>query len=161
MQSEGRHVGNQSPRGTYLDIARVLRDEIANGVFTKGAALPSEATLVKRFGVARETVRRGLSALVQEDLVSKVQGKGWFVGSEPSSMPIELAPILTNLRNAIDRDFNEGDRFHSEKALTDEYNISRHQARQVLGALESDGLLITKPGKGRFVSKGSKDSTNA
>jgi DNA-binding GntR family transcriptional regulator len=154
-------VGNQSPRGTYLDIARVLREEIASGVFVKGAALPSEAALVKRFGVARETVRRGLSTLEHEDLVSKAQGKRWFVGSEPSLMPVELAPILATLRAAIDKDFNDGDRFHSEKVLTEEYGITRHQVRQILSALESDELLITAPGKGRFVRTGPKDGTNA
>jgi DNA-binding GntR family transcriptional regulator len=154
-------VGSPSPRGTYLDIAKALRDEIEGGTYVDGAALPSESALVQRFNVARETVRRGLAVLQGEGLVSKAQGKGWFVGREPAQLPAKLSSILTALRDAIANDFGDGDRFRSEKDLIEEYDISRHQARQVLSALESAGLLVTQPGKGRFVRAVSKGPANA
>ena len=145
-------MANQSPRGTYLDIARALREEIERGVFLPGAALPSEASLVRRFGVARETVRRGLVALRDDGIVSNAQGKGWFVGREPSALPTSLLPVLVDLRKLIGMDFQHGDRFYSESDLVMKYGISRHQVRQVLARLESDGLLITRKGTGRFVN---------
>jgi DNA-binding GntR family transcriptional regulator len=111
---------------------------------------------VQRFGVARETVRRSLATLQNDGILSKAQGKGWFVGPEQSAVPIELSNILIELRESVVGNFNSGDRFYSENDLAKTYGISRHQARQILAVLTADGLLITKPGTGRFVNIESK-----
>lgn len=158
---DGRHVVSQSPRGTYLDIARVLREQIESGDFTPGVALPSEADLVRRFGVARETIRRSLAVLQREDIVNKRQGKGWFVGTEPELLPAELANVLSTLRVAISEEFDDGAKFYSEKDLTEKFSITRHQARQVLGVLEAEGKLLTKQGIGRFVQVEMKGRSSA
>jgi GntR family transcriptional regulator len=41
----------------------------------------------------------------------------------------------------------------TENALKDEYRVSLAPIRQALGTLETEGLIIRKPGKGTFVAK--------
>lgn len=52
-----------------------------DGEFNYGTALPSEAKLAERYGVARGTVRGALAALADRGMVSPVQGAGWIVQS--------------------------------------------------------------------------------
>jgi GntR family transcriptional regulator len=41
--------------------------------------IPSESTLMQRYGVARETARKAVRVLVAEGLVYVVQGRGAYV----------------------------------------------------------------------------------
>jgi GntR family transcriptional regulator len=63
----------------YRDIATQLRSEIAGGEPAPGSVLPSEATLSKRFGTSRVTIRRALELLRDDGLLESRQGAGWFV----------------------------------------------------------------------------------
>ncbi|OEJ97540.1 GntR family transcriptional regulator [Streptomyces thermolilacinus] len=53
----------------YLRVAAALRDDLMAGGTTPGARLPSERSLVHRFGVNRQTVRSALRLLRDEGLV--------------------------------------------------------------------------------------------
>lgn len=64
----------------YLEIADALRKEIAGK--RPHTRLPSEPELVRRFGVARATVRRALAKLQDERLIYSRQAVGSFV-AEP------------------------------------------------------------------------------
>jgi GntR family transcriptional regulator len=66
----------------YLDIAESLRREIVSKGLAPHARLPSEPDLVRRFAVARATVRRALAALQDEGLIYSRQAVGSFV-AEP------------------------------------------------------------------------------
>lgn len=63
----------------YQQIAEVLRQKIADGTFTPGDRLPTEADLVEEYGVSRDTVRKGLTLLVNEGLVISARPTGHFV----------------------------------------------------------------------------------
>jgi GntR family transcriptional regulator len=63
----------------YLGIADSLRKDIASKSLAPHARLPSESELVKRFRVARATVRRALAKLRDERLVYSRIGAGSFV----------------------------------------------------------------------------------
>lgn len=67
--------------GTALhrQLFMVLRDQIAQGVYAEGDAIPPEDDLCRRFGVSRITVRRAVADLEQLGLVEKRQGRGTFV----------------------------------------------------------------------------------
>jgi GntR family transcriptional regulator len=65
----------------HLQIYALLVRELANGGFKKKEALPSEPTLVKRFGVSRTTVRRALARLELEGKIVRRRGSGTFVRS--------------------------------------------------------------------------------
>jgi DNA-binding GntR family transcriptional regulator len=63
----------------YEGIADELAAEIRSRRPAPFAKLPSEAELVKRFGVSRVTVRQALRKLAEAGLVISRQGKGVFV----------------------------------------------------------------------------------
>ncbi|AOS62540.1 GntR family transcriptional regulator [Actinoalloteichus hymeniacidonis] len=68
-------VDRNSPQPLHAQVAAVLRSEIRDHAMAPGAALPSEAMLRERFGVARSVVRQALAALVAEGLVRREQGR--------------------------------------------------------------------------------------
>lgn len=63
----------------YLEIYQDLISCLQNGVYEVGGLLPSDAKLVQRYAVARETVRRAIQRLVREGYVQRVKGKGTVV----------------------------------------------------------------------------------
>ncbi|MEM9062435.1 MAG: phosphonate metabolism transcriptional regulator PhnF [Pseudomonadota bacterium] len=69
----------------WQQIQRTLHSEIADGRFTPGDKLPTEAALAQRFGVNRHTVRRALAELSDEGLVHARRGSGVFVRAAPVS----------------------------------------------------------------------------
>jgi DNA-binding LacI/PurR family transcriptional regulator len=62
-------------------ISRELIREIAAGEVAPSGRLPSEAQLVKRFGVSRPTVARALRDLQDQGLIERRVGSGTFVRS--------------------------------------------------------------------------------
>jgi GntR family phosphonate transport system transcriptional regulator len=69
-------------------IATALRDDIAQGRYTVGDRLPTEATLAARFGVNRHTVRHAMKHLADEGHVHARRGAGVFVTAEAADYPI-------------------------------------------------------------------------
>jgi DNA-binding GntR family transcriptional regulator len=65
----------------YRHIAAELRARIASGDLQPGDALPSEAELSSRYGVARGTARHALAELEGSGLVRTIHGKGRYVRS--------------------------------------------------------------------------------
>jgi len=63
----------------YRWLAEVLRDEIAQGVYKPGDALPAERDLIQRYDLSSTTVIRAVSELAREGLVYRKAGKGTFV----------------------------------------------------------------------------------
>ncbi|MDX3000944.1 GntR family transcriptional regulator [Kribbella solani] len=60
-------------------VARVLAREIRSGVVRRGAQLPGEVELAKRFAVSRNTVRAALAVLAADELITTMTGKGSYV----------------------------------------------------------------------------------
>lgn len=63
----------------WRQIAAVLRAGIADGTYPPGRLLPSIAYLSQEYGVARNTARHVLDALVEEGLAYTEPGKGTYV----------------------------------------------------------------------------------
>lgn len=63
----------------YRQIAEVLKGEIEAGTLKPGDQFPSQAELIKRFGVAQMTVRNAMRLLGDWGLVEFEQGRGGFV----------------------------------------------------------------------------------
>jgi DNA-binding GntR family transcriptional regulator len=71
-----------SPRARaflYDSLAQAVRRRVADGIYAPGAAIPSEAELVREFGVSAITVRRAIRDLTVEGVVLGRQGRGVFV----------------------------------------------------------------------------------
>lgn len=60
----------------YQSIADSLRQEIENGQYSTQQLLPTEQLLCQRFQISRQTVRRALSLLEDEGLITRRQGSG-------------------------------------------------------------------------------------
>ena len=74
-----RQAGRREDPPLYQVVVRALQAEIIRGIHPVGAALPSEAQLVERFGVSRHTVREAIRVLREMRLVSSRQGFGTVV----------------------------------------------------------------------------------
>ncbi|EHQ63878.1 GntR family transcriptional regulator [Paenibacillus dendritiformis] len=63
----------------YVQLQRIIRQDIIRGKYKEGDMIPSEAQMMKLYGVTRTTIRKAISDLVNEGLLRQVQGKGNFV----------------------------------------------------------------------------------
>jgi GntR family transcriptional regulator len=72
-------IDRNGPTPVYLQLAAILRARIESGEYPPGRALPSETTLMQEHGLARETARKAVRVLRDEDLVQIVQGRGAYV----------------------------------------------------------------------------------
>lgn len=70
-------------RRSSVPIYHQIREKIRNYIVEKdlqpGTLLPSEAELMELFGASRGTIRAALTALENEGLIYKAQGKGTYV----------------------------------------------------------------------------------
>jgi DNA-binding GntR family transcriptional regulator len=87
----------------YAQLVRILRRQIAAGVFRPADRLPSEAQLCERYGVSPMTVRRAINILVDQGVVVAEQGRGTFV------RPLELGTATFDLERLqrLFRDANQ------------------------------------------------------
>ncbi|KJS58488.1 GntR family transcriptional regulator [Streptomyces rubellomurinus] len=70
-------------KAKYQQIADDLASQIRTGVLAPGAAIPSEAELMERYGVASGTVRKAVAELRTTQLIETHHGRGSFVRSRP------------------------------------------------------------------------------
>lgn len=63
----------------YAQLRNILRDKIFSGVYKEGDLIPSEHKLISQYDVTRTTVRKALSDLMNEGLITKYHGKGSIV----------------------------------------------------------------------------------
>ncbi|MEV0662166.1 winged helix-turn-helix domain-containing protein [Actinomadura luteofluorescens] len=140
--------------GTYAHISDVLRRRLINGAYAPGARLPSEAALCAEFHVARNTVRRALSSLQAEGLITVHPGVGRFALDTAAPPRTRTEHIATRLRYQIETGrLQPGDALPSEKQLARRHGVSRTTARAALITLETAGLVTCVQGKGRYVSQ--------
>lgn len=81
----------------YHRVYASLRDDILAGRYARGAALPSERSVMKLFGVARVTARHAIETLAAEGLIVRERGRGTFVKTR-----IEPPPLAGDLDGVID-----------------------------------------------------------
>jgi len=60
----------------YHQLYTLLSAALNDGLIAPGSALPSESNLMKRFGVSRNTVRRAIGQLEQEQRIVCRRGSG-------------------------------------------------------------------------------------
>jgi DNA-binding GntR family transcriptional regulator len=147
---EGHLTGSR----VYTQIADRIRERILTGLYAAGASMPSEAALSAEFRVARNTMRRALRTLEADGLIVTAPSKGRIV--KPDGQEViavyRYQVIAGDLRRQIERgDLAPGDSVPSVAELRWLYDTSRNTVRQALGELEREGLIMSRPGKRRFV----------
>lgn len=96
----------------YLNLAQTLVREIVSEGLRPGDRLPTEDVLVRRHGLSRITVRRALSMLEADGLISRKRKAGTFVNRSIEQLPSfvgiprgTIAVILSPLQaSAVDED---------------------------------------------------------
>lgn len=68
----------------YYQLENVLREKITSGTYSGGDRLPTEIELIEQYSVSRITVRQALSALAEEGLIERRQGRGTYVAERKS-----------------------------------------------------------------------------
>ena len=91
-------VFSDSPLPRYAQLADILRQRVARGVWKHGQQLPPLDALMKEFGVARVTVRQAVDLLARDGLLSAQRGRGTFVTGQPAkSRSLRLETTLSDL----------------------------------------------------------------
>jgi GntR family transcriptional regulator len=63
----------------YMQLASVLKHEIASGKWPVGKQLPTVETISNDYGLARITVRQAFAVLAQDGLIVSERGRGTYV----------------------------------------------------------------------------------
>jgi GntR family transcriptional regulator len=90
-------VIGESPQPLYMQVYRLIADQIASGTLAGGHRLPAERRLCDQLGVSRATVRRALADLAEDGLIESSVGRGSFVSSGPLVEPPNALLSFTEL----------------------------------------------------------------
>lgn len=72
-------LDKSNPIPIYMQLQRLIREDIVSGVYSEGEKIPSEPELSKKYQITRSTVRKAVINLVNEGLLEQVHGKGTYV----------------------------------------------------------------------------------
>ena len=67
----------------WREIRAAIKQDIENGMLEPGAKLPTEPELARAYSAGRHSVRRAVTELGKEGLLSVEQGRGTFVQARP------------------------------------------------------------------------------
>ena len=94
------HMPKQENAGAmpkYRQIVDSLRTSITSGQYRNGGRLPSEAELVRRFGVSRMTAVKAVQQLQQEGLLVRRAGSGTYAAETQRSVKPVFGLIIPDL----------------------------------------------------------------
>ncbi len=121
----------------YVQIAARLREQIVDGCYPVGAALPTEAELSEIFSTSRNTVREALRRLVEQGLIRRRQGSG--------SVVVSTAPVATYVQSfaTLEDLFANATTTHFAIHAVTPVALEQEIADRIGGTYGSDWLLIT------------------
>lgn len=132
----------------YLYVYNEVADKIENGEFSSNAKLPSEAQMMKKYGVSRDTIRKALTLLEQDGYIQKIKGKGSFVlDINTFDFPISGLTTFKELENKIGKKsrtiVKELELIHPNYFLMKQLKISKEdQVWKIVRIREIDGEKI-------------------
>ncbi|WP_327024162.1 GntR family transcriptional regulator [Micromonospora sp. NBC_01739] len=88
-------IDQRSHTPVYVQLADLLRNQIEAGELPSGAPLPSESRLSQEYGIGRAAVRRAISVLRTEGLVTTSRGQLTQVRPRPQQRLVEVTPGST------------------------------------------------------------------
>jgi GntR family transcriptional regulator len=107
-----------STKPIYMQLRDALAERIAGGEWKPGSAIPNEGDLAREFGVSAGTMRKALSLLENEHLITRRQGRGTYVND----------PAAEGL----------ADRFCNTRGPTGKLIAGRFEAAKVVRAIATD-----------------------
>lgn len=85
-------IDHESGERVYLQIARIIRDQIISGELPVGAQVPSGSQMKQQWGVNRLTGAQAVDELRKAGLVVTRPGVGSFVAATPELRVVDLLP---------------------------------------------------------------------
>ena len=85
-------IGDESDPRAYVRLASELRKAIADGTYSPGEPTPSITTLSQQSGHARQTCAKALNVLVDEGLLIRYPGLGYYVVGSPRKPDSPASP---------------------------------------------------------------------
>ena len=83
----------------YYQLAKILRQQIEDGVWKKHKSIPSERKLEIKYNLSRPTIRQAIDILVRQGYLYRVHGRGTFVSPQKLQMGIqELTSFSEDMR---------------------------------------------------------------
>ncbi|MCD6239083.1 MAG: GntR family transcriptional regulator [Thermotogae bacterium] len=84
----------------YQQVKDNIIAMIENHRLKPGDRIPSERELSRKFNIGRMTIRQGITELVNEGVLYRVQGRGTFVNLKPIRQPLgKLMSFTEEIRN--------------------------------------------------------------
>ncbi|MFG1921823.1 GntR family transcriptional regulator [Cryptosporangium sp. NPDC048952] len=84
-------IDPHADRAMYRQLSDLLGAGIRSGKYQPGMPIPSEAMLMERHGVARNTVRLAMEVLRDQGLVVTRHGRGTFVRTDEDESAQNIA----------------------------------------------------------------------
>lgn len=120
-------LDERTSRPLYRQVADELRAQIQQRQLAPGRQLPTEAGLMDRYGVSRNTIRLALGVLRTEGLVVTGQGRGSFVAdvaARPESRSnADLRPTVEHGGDVLTAELSE-----PVEGAREEVSVSTHPA---------------------------------
>lgn len=113
-------IDRHDDRALYLQLADILRRDIAEGRLGPGDKLPSESELIEQHGISRGTAREAITALRTEGLIVVEHGRGAYVRNADGPLHIRVtssADTPLPLREAFERDVTEQGRTATTRTI--------------------------------------------
>jgi len=131
-------LDDESPVPLYHQIENDLRRLIVSGKLPPDAALPPEKDLSRAYGVSRHTMRKAMSRLVADNLITRRAGRGTTVKAQIDRMKFYLDRSFT--RQMADM----GRRAHSRVLKLDKDEVDEAYPPIFHDSLGSDCLRLVR-----------------
>lgn len=125
-------------RDRWRDIRAAIKQDIESGMLKPGTRLPIEPELAQTYGAGRHSIRRAVTELGKEGLLSVEQGRGTFVQSRPR-LKYAIGPRTRISRNMV----AQGVEVTSE-LLGAEHRVASAQIAEALGLLQGADVIATR-----------------
>jgi DNA-binding GntR family transcriptional regulator len=123
------------PQPLWRQVADSMRQNINTGRWPEHFKLTAEEELATELDISRGTLRRALSALVDEGLLVQIQGRGTFVTAKATDLP--LAQRLVSLHEL----FALSGQNATTEVLRQEITAGREEVRDALAVGADEQLL--------------------
>lgn len=84
-------IDRTAPISLHYQLAALIKNQIAAGIYIPGSSLPSEREMCEQYGISRTTVREALHRLEREGLIQKAAGRGVFIAEPQRNLAIHVS----------------------------------------------------------------------
>jgi len=140
-------IDRTGKQAVYRQIYSIILKEIKDGVYDNVAVLPSEKELCDRFNVERNTLRKALQMLVDEELIYKKPGYGTMLAKDGSifekakAVDTELEHVRKNILLVTQEDYlqDNGEYFHFRMINRIDRSISEMGYNLIFKSVDGNG----------------------